>query len=292
MSSAPGLTIAAVADRTGIAVPTLRAWEARYGYPRPERLASGHRRYSEHDCEVLARVVAERDRGLSVPAAIERALAVTDEVPKSVFAALRRTRPDLTPSVLSKRSLVALSEAIEDEYCARAAHGVVLGCFQRERYYRRTEARWRELARSAGDAVVFADFHGRADPADGPAEVPLPPSAPLLREWVVVCDAPHFAACLAGWERAGQDAADPARRFEAFWTVEPDVVRQATSILLGLADETAPGLADRIRAHLAAPAPADVAALRAATALTNRMVAALEPTQRPSWTAPPDPAGS
>ena len=35
----------AVTRRTGIGEHTLRAWERRFGFPRPERLPSGHRRY-------------------------------------------------------------------------------------------------------------------------------------------------------------------------------------------------------------------------------------------------------
>ena len=36
----------AVTRRTGIGEHTLRAWERRFGFPTPVRLASGHRRYS------------------------------------------------------------------------------------------------------------------------------------------------------------------------------------------------------------------------------------------------------
>ena len=44
---APGLSIGEIAARSGVAVGTLRMWEARYGFPVPGRLPSGHRRYSE-----------------------------------------------------------------------------------------------------------------------------------------------------------------------------------------------------------------------------------------------------
>lgn len=39
------LSIGAVAKATGIRVETLRTWERRYGFPRPERTGSGHRKY-------------------------------------------------------------------------------------------------------------------------------------------------------------------------------------------------------------------------------------------------------
>ena len=48
-------------------------WEQRYGFPEPERTSAGYRVYSEDDVEALRRVLAYRERGLSVPAAVERA---------------------------------------------------------------------------------------------------------------------------------------------------------------------------------------------------------------------------
>lgn len=49
------LRIGEVARRTGVAVPTLRAWERRYGLLDPDRTDGGHRLYSEAD---IARVQA------------------------------------------------------------------------------------------------------------------------------------------------------------------------------------------------------------------------------------------
>ena len=68
-----GLAIKDIAEQTGIAAGTIRMWEQRYGFPSPERTASGYRRYSDDDVAALRRVQAYRHRGLSVPAAIERA---------------------------------------------------------------------------------------------------------------------------------------------------------------------------------------------------------------------------
>ena len=49
-------------------------------------------------------------------------------------------------------------------WCARASAGVLIGSFQTERFYRQSERRWRELARTASIAVALADF-SRAAPA-------------------------------------------------------------------------------------------------------------------------------
>ena len=48
-------------------------WETRYGFPEPHRLPSGHRRYDEDQVELVKQVARDRESGLSMPAAIERA---------------------------------------------------------------------------------------------------------------------------------------------------------------------------------------------------------------------------
>lgn len=268
------LTIREVASQTGVSAATLRMWEARYGFPVPERLPSGHRRFSAEDVERVRRVVADREAGLSMRAAIERALGARAEPETSIFAALRRRRPDLMPYVLPKRTLVALSHAIEDECCARAERPLLLASFQRPRFYRAAEARWRELARTAHAAVVVADFPERRDPDGGPVEVPLERSHPSLREWALVCDAPEYSAFLAAWERPGQDdAPDLERQFEAIWSVEPELVREAAHVGASIATASAPDLAPRLQSRLGDAPPPATDELRLAAALTNRMVA-------------------
>src|SRR3954469_12295594 len=68
-----GLAIKDVAERTGLAPGTIRMWEQRYGVPEPQRTGSGYRIYTVEDVELLRRAVAFRSRGLSVPAALDRA---------------------------------------------------------------------------------------------------------------------------------------------------------------------------------------------------------------------------
>jgi DNA-binding transcriptional MerR regulator len=64
--SSEGLTIRDVARRTGVESATLRMWEQRHGFPEPERLPSGHRRYSNLDVELIGQVVRDRESGLSL----------------------------------------------------------------------------------------------------------------------------------------------------------------------------------------------------------------------------------
>ena len=55
-------SIAAVSKLTGVSCHALRVWERRYGFPIPERSASGHRRYGHQQVSVL-RVLAKLTRG-------------------------------------------------------------------------------------------------------------------------------------------------------------------------------------------------------------------------------------
>ncbi len=141
----------------------------------------------------------------------------------------------------------------------------ITGAFQRVEAYELALSRWRELGRTAASALVFADFD-RSRTRDGVHQIAIAPSTPLAREWAVVCDAPTSAAALAGWER-------PDGRFEALWSVEPEVVRLATDLGRQLARQHAP----RIRTADPPRGAIDAAAsLRRATAVTNRAIAYLD----------------
>ena len=271
---AAGLTIREMAARTGVTQGTLRAWESRYGFPVPHRLPSGHRRYEEAQVELVRQVARDRDSGLSLTAAIERVRRATAPPEESIFAGLRRRRPDLVPYTLPKRTLIGLSHAIEDECAARAERPVLFGSFQRERFYRDAEPRWRELARTAEIAIVFADFQRRRKPKGAPIEMPIDRSDPLGREWSLVCDAPEYAACLSAWEPPGQGGvSDRDRLLETIWCVEPAVVREAARICRGIAARSDPDLVAPIGHRLDATPPKSGEEFMLVSALTNRMVA-------------------
>jgi DICT domain-containing protein len=262
-----------VVERTGVGEATLRAWESRYGFPEPNRLESGHRRYNERDVEIVREAMRLRNTGLPVLVAIERARRSAERPPASIFAGLRRERPELPVHRLPKRSLIAISRAVEDESAYGAADLLLFGAFQHERHYRASEARWRDLAGAADAACVFADFAEPRRPTAGPVEVPIGPRDPLVREWAVVCDSQDRAACLVGWEPPGQEVSDAERRFDTIWTSDRQTVRLAARIATGLAadEELVAGMAQR----LAEPVAASPADLRRAESLTARIVAYL-----------------
>lgn len=99
---APLLTIGAVVKRTGIPADTIRAWERRYGVPRPQRTASGRRLYSEADLEVI-RQLRQRETGAAQvaarlgprPARVEEDVTLMAAVRDADYGALTRRLDEL-----------------------------------------------------------------------------------------------------------------------------------------------------------------------------------------------------
>jgi DICT domain-containing protein len=269
--TSPEMSTAQLSARTGLPAGTLRMWESRHGFPSPARLPGGHRRYSQRDAEAVLEVLRLREQGLSLPAAIERARRQEQPSERSVFAGLRRRRPDLAATVCQKQLLVAISHAIEDECLAHAGRGLVFGSFQRQKFFQAAEPRWRELARTARLAVAVADFPEIAQPPLAAAQVPLQIHHPMAREWTLIVDAPGAHACLTAWEHpGGGHLPDHARRFEVIWSFEREIVRAASEVAAELLNDLAPEIAARVPDAIADGSGSD--GLRFGSALAHRMV--------------------
>ena len=271
--------IGVLADRTGLSPQVLRAWERRLGLEIGSRSASGHRRFTEEDVEVVRDILRGRDQGLTLAVAIQGATGRRRGPERtSVHAALVDQHPELPRLRLDHRDLRALSTVMEDELMARGERAVVWGGFQDGRAYAKARHRWEELARTSTWCAVLADFSDgdgaedngseRSSTPGRPVLVGLPADSPMLREWCVVALAPRFAVLLSAWEvptsrpgrrtyetvlstrrsivvSAGRALADIARR--AGTPTPPDVVE-----MLGDADprpETSVMDADRLWAR-------------------------------------------
>lgn len=279
------LSIGDLAERTGVSTATLRVWETRHDFPVPHRRASGHRRYDEDHVAAVLDVVRRRADGVRLDVAIQQALAArsggaTPPGSPSVFARLRHTHPRLAPQRLSKRTLLALSWAIEDEFASRAHKAHLFGGFQRVTHYESARPRWTDLARTMSSTFVFADFDVRdvaTSSAGVPVPVALPANHPMLREWAVVCDSDELPVALTAWEVPGQDDVPDAKRlFESVWTVEREAVRDAALVCARVAaDAGAPGGAEAAE-RLARPLSSIPVDLAQVTALFNRVVAYVE----------------
>jgi len=96
-SDAPLYNTAAVVRRTSVPATTVRAWERRYGYPKPRRDAAGQRLYSERDIEAIRWLADQTAHGVAISRAIamlrngHAAQSATTSVSRSPrsFAAVR-----------------------------------------------------------------------------------------------------------------------------------------------------------------------------------------------------------
>ena len=273
------LAIKDVAERTGIAAGTIRMWEQRYGFPEPERTASGYRRYSDGDVEALRRVASYRRLGLSIPAAIDRVRVDEGTVLEqpSIFAAVSSIDEMARPQLLRKPTLLALSRAIEHETLAHAAAPVVFAAFQERRHFRGVEHRYRRIARQSDATTVFADFDGVTHEPGHAVKIPIDLDDAIGNEWAVIVDAPGYGACLLAWEHPRQESVpDDRRRFEAIWTVHPRAVRRAAEVaarLAGQADEAYGAELEELLRDRPLSMETPVPAL---TALTNRAIAYMD----------------
>jgi len=267
------LSIGELSRRTGVPAATLRSWESRHGFPVPMRLDAGHRRYDGQHVDQVTEVARLRRSGLPLRAAISQATSGSIRPATSFFAALRSADHGLRSCVLGKRALGAVTAAIEDECLAQARRPVLMGAFQHAQYYRQSESRWSELNRTSESTVVFADFEHSQDSVARPREVALPADSPVLREWVLVCDAPGFSACVAGWELpAPPGTAERDRRFETLWTLNPESVRAASAVGIALLRATDPEYANGLEASLSESVGAASPDLQRATSLFARFV--------------------
>lgn len=229
------LGIGDLARRTGLTPQVIRAWETRFGFPRPERSPSGRRSYDPGDVDRIARVLTLKESGSRLAQAIARVVAQADAGRDlSVYGELRRRLPHLATRRMRRDVLVAISRAIEDEALARASRPLVFGAFQREEFYLRSAPRWRELARTAEACVVFGDFGDPVDPTARPVRVPLEVDSPLLREWAVVVRSADLSTVLTAWEVPERDPGGD-RWFETVFSFEPDAVRVAVDTCLAAA---------------------------------------------------------
>ena len=66
----PHYNLGYVIRETNIHPDTLRAWERRYGLPKPQRSEGGHRLYTSRDIEIIRWLMQQQNNGLSISKAV------------------------------------------------------------------------------------------------------------------------------------------------------------------------------------------------------------------------------
>jgi MerR family transcriptional regulator, light-induced transcriptional regulator len=136
------LRIGEVSRRTGVAVPTLRAWERRYGLLTPDRTEGGHRLYSERDIERVRAMLRLLEDGWSAAAAAREVLREP--------ASVTHLRPIAGEGVAS-RELVARLQAAIEAFDGASADGVVDDVFARLQVPRALDEVLLPVLRRVGD---------------------------------------------------------------------------------------------------------------------------------------------
>lgn len=106
--------IRTVSSLTGVNAITLRAWERRYGLVRPVRTATGHRLYRRDEIDLIHRVVALLDKGISI-GQVQRVLSQSQQTNIPADA-----KEDTSWARLRRHMLSAIArfdeDALEDIY--------------------------------------------------------------------------------------------------------------------------------------------------------------------------------
>jgi methanogenic corrinoid protein MtbC1 len=142
------LSIGALSSATGIPVETLRTWESRYGFPRPERKPSGHRVYPLSSVPRLRRIAEALARG-------HRAGQVVPASEKTLRELLELGgRPPAGPPVHEESGTLDLEMLVAHvgELAAEPLTRALLGDWARLGPLRFLETRVAPLAREVGEA--------------------------------------------------------------------------------------------------------------------------------------------
>jgi MerR family transcriptional regulator, light-induced transcriptional regulator len=227
------LRIGEVARRTGVAVPTLRAWERRYGLLSPDRTDGGHRLYGEVDIERVRAMVRLLDEGWSAAAAAREVLREP--------ARITQLRP-ITGDGDAAQDLVARLESAIESFDGPAADGVMDDVFVRLQVPRAVETVLLPVLRHVGDGWqddprVIAREHFATNTLRPRLQRLLRTSAAASSGQALLAAAPEheehdlglLAACVvaadAGWRVHYLGARTPSGAIErAVATLRPDVV--------------------------------------------------------------------
>src|SRR5918995_1056384 len=113
LRSVPEYNTRAVVQKTGVPADTFRAWERRYGLPRPTRTTGNQRLYSERDIAVISWLREQTRDGLSISRAVahvERALDAAEDAEQQVDTSSKLTPRDMPDDVAHR--YIALTERL------------------------------------------------------------------------------------------------------------------------------------------------------------------------------------
>lgn len=251
--------MAAIARHTGVPAVTLRAWERRYGFPRPGRDRSGRRLFSQRDIWTIRALRMQTDQGVPISRAIAlvrnaAASSTSSGEPAAVRSPLAVFGDELLQALLDLSASRA-EDALSDALSTLSVEEVCVGVLQP--VMNEIGRRWR-----AGEASVVHEHF-----ATGVVRARL---SSMLQHAVAGVDrSPILAACPPGeWHelgllticlflaRRGYGVGYLGANLPADELVQ--LVRQAAPRLVLLSaqtDDTAEALGEALRALRSLPPP-------------------------------------
>jgi methanogenic corrinoid protein MtbC1 len=122
-SDAPVFNTAAMVRRSGVAAPTLRSWESRYGFPEPMRGPGRQRLYSDRDVQAIHWLRARMREGLSVSAAVALLRTGLRQTSADAASVGSPSSPDRSPGACARqleRALLAFDATRSAELLGEA----------------------------------------------------------------------------------------------------------------------------------------------------------------------------
>ena len=120
-------TVAEVEERSGVPASSLRQWERRYGFPNPERSASGYRYYSEQDLTMIRKMSDLVAQGIPP----SRAAAIMQEEPMGATGG--RAPGELTRELAESLRVLDLERAdkvLSEAFAIHSVEAVLLDVVQ------------------------------------------------------------------------------------------------------------------------------------------------------------------
>jgi signal transduction histidine kinase len=163
---------------------------------------------------------------------------------------------NLRPQIYFNSSLLALARAMEDMVLAGDDVPLVIANFQQERFFRQQQRRFYRIARQTDQVYVLAvpDRESGFSVANcGYETIPLEETDVLAGEKYLVIIGKQYTACSIAQEKLSlkelnqiRNPVEHVKRFEGFWTFDPDVTYSAADWLLGQIKNYRPELAYKL----------------------------------------------
>jgi len=186
--------------------------------------------------------------------------------------------------VLSKRTLTALSNAIEELACGAGSDAILISLFQRGVHFEQMVARYEQIA--ASGCTVIVAYCGPGPTAAGVHHVTLEESHPLANDWGATLLTPTLASHVRGRDLNVFDSIDShmesGRKFATSWALDrPETAVHADWLISHLAASLDPAVVATTRLAIAdAYAATPTAAESALAAATMVLIQHLEANHR------------